>query len=1266
VGRERLEGDAERAAVARDDTQRQAAGDALLHDAVSSGVSPKQILSSGTQLHGGRFKVLRRIGEGGMGVVYEAFDEQRRARVALKTLSVSDGRGIYQFKNEFRALSRLYHPGLVHLHHLFVDDDTWFFTMDLIDGQRFDRWARPAGVLDEQRLRRGLRQLVEALAAIHQAGKVHRDVKSSNVLVSRDDRVVVLDLGLVVDSDKGGAGQTLSEWVLAGTPEYMAPEQAFGLPATSASDFYGMGVMLFEALTGRLPFRGQLGQILVAKQHEPALWPELERGDPPRDLAELCMALLAKDPARRPSAAQMLASPALPDTGSSPAPSVPLTSRSGTALLGRAAELATLETAQRDAALGQPVLVLLSGESGIGKTELCRAFLDQVQSADLAVVLGGRCYEREGVPFKAIDPLIDELSRFLRRRSREEALALLPRDVFALVQLFPVLGRVEVIAEAPARPVSDPYELSRRAFAAFAELLGRMRDRRPLIIHIDDVHWTDADSVTFLRHVLIDRGVCPALFLLTRRSEEHGSGLSGQGALEQLLGAARSNPALSVRELLLSPLPASCAEQLALELLDRDDPEGPDLCRSIALESRGSPFFVNELARLARTSDKGSERPSISDVISTRVAGLPIQARRLLAVVALVGQPLSVRVALEATGARHADLDALLEAHLVRETEAAGQELYECYHDRIREAVAAASAGPAAKEQYRALAAALRGDAAVDPELLSRCWEGAGEHAEAARAAVVAAGRASLAMAFDHAATLYQKAFDLGAPSGREAIELLTLLARALENGGRGAEAAAVYRRAASLEDGDASLELLRHAADQLLATGHVDRGTELLRSLCTTLGVDFPTSSGSLLLSLAWNGLRLRFADPSADAPARRAPSPRQALRLRTARTVVTGLSGYLTAHAATVAGQYLLLALDSGDLTERVRGLGFNAYLQSHSDPKSPRTLGLLRRMDELASTSGRAELTGFASLMKGTADFHFDRYRDGRRHFERALADLRGCTGVTWEIDAANIYDELCAMYAGDHADIAHTVPTLVDEALRRGRVWTGAMLSGFAGMPAWLGVDGGQGYRRQLAQVARLWRPRSRPQWPDYVLLMGEALVSIYEAQPQRGYELLEARRADYARYMLGRGAGTGRVNYEVHLARCAAAALGMTARHGHRSERRGWVQQLRRAIAAVEKHESTKARGLALSFQAVLGFERGARAEAIELLRRAHAAFARAEMCMYAAACERRLGVLVGGDEGRELRARGDAFMRRQEVADIEANTELYCPGCVRG
>jgi eukaryotic-like serine/threonine-protein kinase len=1169
------------------------------------------------------------------------------------------------------------------LHHLFAEHDTWFFTMDLIDGERFDRSVRPGGVLDEQRLRDGLAQLVRALSAIHEAGKLHRDVKSSNVLVSREGRVVVLDLGLCIDSGKGGAGQTISEWVIAGTPEYMAPEQAFGFPASPASDFYGMGVMLFEALTGRLPFKGQLGEILVAKQHEAGLLPQLRASGAPGDLAELCFALLSKRAEARPTARQMLQSPALA-ASSALAAEAPGTAPASTrrqarpALLGRSAELGVLAAAERDAAAGRPVLVEVSGESGIGKSELCRAFLDAARAQGVAIVLGGRCYERDGVPFKAIDALIDELSRHLRRASREEVAALLPRDVFALVKLFPVLGRVDVIAEAPARELSDPYELQRRAFAAFGELLGRMRDRRPLILHIDDAHWADADSATFLRHVLVDRALCALLLVISRRSETSAE----SAALDSLLEAARANPALSVRPLPVPALPAEDAERLAHELSLRDGQAfDAELCRSIALEARGSPFLVSELARLSKSREHAGVRPLVGDVISARVGGMAASARCLLELVALVGQPLAARVACEATGATHADLDALIEAHLMRDSEAGGQELIECYHDRIRETISLELAPDAARAHFRQLGQALARDPAADPELLSRCWEGAGDRVEAARHAAEAARRASLAMAFDHAAALYERALALGSVSGGfvsggpvpgdlvagDPAELPSLLAQALENAGRGAEAAVVYRRAAHLASGEHSLELSRRAAEQWLASGHVDEGLELLRSLCSTLGVHFPVSPGSVLLSLAWTALRLHTRDlraPVASAASRSASS-RDALRLRTARTVVTSLSSYLPAHAASVAGQYLIAALDVGDIHDRVRAIGFNAYIQSHIDAASPRTAMFLGRMDELANQSGKTELIAFASLMKGTTAVHADRHREARQHFIHALAHLRGQAGVAWEIDVANIYDQLSASYAGDYAEIVRTTPPLVDEALRRGRVWTGALLSGFAGMPAWAGIDGGQSYRRQLAEVSRHWKPRARPQWPDFLLLMGEGLLSIYEGQPQRGFDLLEVRRAAYDRNMLNRGSGKGRISYAIHHARCAAAALRATRRSASRSERTRWTAHLSRTVATIEKRGSPNARAFATLFQAVILLDDGVSDAGIGALRRALGAFDQAGMRLYAAACQRRLGQIVGGDEGRVLVERGEGFMRWQGVVNVEAETELHCPGVGR-
>src|SRR5262249_27249561 len=150
-------------------------------------------------------------------------------------------------------------------------------------------------------------QLCAGIAVVHAAGKLHRDLKPSNVLVTRDGRVVVLDFGLAVDWDPGGVGQTVLDHSVSGTPAYMAPEQAAGAAATSASDFYALGVMLFQALTGRLPFRGGVLEMLAGKQQAAA--PAVQRvlASAPDDLARLCDALLQREPRERPNASMLAA-----------------------------------------------------------------------------------------------------------------------------------------------------------------------------------------------------------------------------------------------------------------------------------------------------------------------------------------------------------------------------------------------------------------------------------------------------------------------------------------------------------------------------------------------------------------------------------------------------------------------------------------------------------------------------------------------------------------------------------------------------------------------------------------------------------------------------------------------------------------------------------------------------------------------------------------------------------------------------------------------
>src|SRR6185436_12408180 len=273
-----------------------------------------------------RFLIQRRLGEGGFGVVYEARDLQNDASVALKTLRHFTPDSLYRFKREFRSLADITHPNLIQLYELVSDADEWFFTMELVRGKTFvehvcdgdwpeiptsllthtltleregaasppDAVAQRVSPAHIDRLETALLQLVEGVAALHRAGSIHRDLKPSNVLVSAAGRVVVLDFGLLMDFQDGKT-QSLR---VAGTPAYMSPEQAAELPLTPASDWYSVGVMLFECLTGRLPFAGSFVELIVAKQIDGPSPSRFVSGVPAH-LDSLCRDLMRRDQASR-------------------------------------------------------------------------------------------------------------------------------------------------------------------------------------------------------------------------------------------------------------------------------------------------------------------------------------------------------------------------------------------------------------------------------------------------------------------------------------------------------------------------------------------------------------------------------------------------------------------------------------------------------------------------------------------------------------------------------------------------------------------------------------------------------------------------------------------------------------------------------------------------------------------------------------------------------------------------------------------------------
>jgi serine/threonine protein kinase len=240
-----------------------------------------------------------------MGEVYEAIDTRNGQRVALKKLFEIDPTGVYRLKREFRRMADVAHENLISLYELHSDHDCWFFTMELLAGTDLmtAMVAALAGGYDA--LRPLVRQLVRGVHALHQAGRIHRDLKPSNVMVTAEGRVVILDFGLVNEIDH----RTLfasTRGLIRGTPLFMAPEQCAGQLATPAADWYAVGVILFEALTGRYPFERGVMEIVLDKQEQDA--PRLSTLVPriPRELDDLVAALLRRVPSERAGVHELL------------------------------------------------------------------------------------------------------------------------------------------------------------------------------------------------------------------------------------------------------------------------------------------------------------------------------------------------------------------------------------------------------------------------------------------------------------------------------------------------------------------------------------------------------------------------------------------------------------------------------------------------------------------------------------------------------------------------------------------------------------------------------------------------------------------------------------------------------------------------------------------------------------------------------------------------------------------------------------------------
>jgi len=857
-----------------------------------------------------RYRTLGEIGRGGMGSVELVWDEERQEEVARKRILGVGGSSLVRFKREFRSIAQVRHDNLVRLHELDEDAHGPYFTMEYVRGDSllqhcgasstFSREAytrtRPitpdatsaramtrgtpgddptveasattsSVVLSQavtardtrsgwrcnwERVERIIPQIARALDHLHASGIVHCDLKPSNAIVRGDGVVKVLDFGVVAElAGRRGPGNEL----VAGTPVYMSPERLLGGAAAPSVDLYALGVMIFEMISGRLPFDPSESNYLshrLTNREAPSL-DSIVTDAPPQYVA-LCAALLRPDPAQRATTRDVLS--ALGHAVQSLAPMRPR----GEALVGRDVLQAALRGRAEAAGRGVFAHASLVGPSGAGKTALVEWLAREVERLGW-IVLRGRASTSEHVAFKALDGAIDDLAGALA--TRRASIAARTHD--ALHDAAVLFHALRDLA-----PRHAPTGTRARGFEALIEILRATAAQSPVLLVVDDVQWADADSIA--------TAAPSRLFLVSTMrddvAEAHAAAwLRRRGVTPMTVGPLEED---AVRELI-----ARAAKAFGIK------PDAATLTRAAAAAA-GRPFLAEALGR-ALAHDPNAATDALGGVVAAIEQASP-DARELLTFALAAGDWAPIATLAGAMGRRAGEVETLAreleEQGLVRR-DARGGDLgaVDVYHDQVRERALGLLGGGELRGAHDRFVAWLSNRRDVAPSRMVHHLVGAGRAKDAALRARDAARIAEDQRAFGLAAAMY--AVVLREPSS-DRVELLRLRAFALERIGDYAGAAECWREIAiAVVDLDERNEAIMNHSHALLGGNEIARGYARLNEGLLARG---EAALGTSKTNDLWNGLLFAlgpFSTTFPDVP----PAPPE-VEKRALRETAVGMS--------------------------------------------------------------------------------------------------------------------------------------------------------------------------------------------------------------------------------------------------------------------------------------------------------------------------------------------------------------------------------------
>ncbi len=738
------------------------------------------------------FKILKKLGEGGMGIVYKAEDTKLERPVAIKFLPreiAAQDDVKKRFKIEAKAAAALNHPNIATIHQIEETDEKMFIVMEYVDGQELRQLVRTQGTIQIDDAINYAIQIAEGLQAAHKKGVVHRDIKGANIMLTENGQIKIMDFGLAKLS---GQTQVTKEGMTVGTMAYMSPEQAQGRTVDQRTDIWSFGVVFYEMLTGQVPFRGDYEQAIlysiINEELEPI--PDLQGGGD-QGLQQLVSKALAKDPEDRYQEMEevlidlraIIGATMSKDFGQP----VDLKESSNIfenipTMVGRKVHEGMMGDVYASVARGHARLLCVTGEPGIGKTTLTEDFLRTLHSdKQPPLIARGRCSERLAGT-EAYLPLLEALESILRNRQVRHVAStmkqLAPTWFFRITPA--QSGNAADIQLAEDARAASQERMKRELFTFLREL----SRSTTIVFFFDDVHWADISTVDLLSYLGTRGDDLKTLTIVTYRPSE------------LLLS---EHPFIGVKQDLQG---RGICEEIALDFLCYDDIaqyldiEFPghsfpsDLIDFVHARTEGNPLFLanildylqNEGAiidqkgwRLTQPILHIEENipQSIRSMIARKINKLEESDRRLLMTAAVQGAKFHAAIVADAMDADEVDIEESLErlqqlhafVHKVSEEELPDGSLtlryrfvHALYQNTLYESLTPARRTKMNAAVAAALARRYEGYTTLVAGELGMLYESAREFAKASDSFVQAAAKATKVYAVHEALELYERA----------------------------------------------------------------------------------------------------------------------------------------------------------------------------------------------------------------------------------------------------------------------------------------------------------------------------------------------------------------------------------------------------------------------------------------------------------------------------------------------------------------------------